>query len=491
MNMKWEKGKKQEAWQLNKNAGFSLVEMLIAVVILAIIVVPTLRLFVSSARINGKAKQSQRATTVAQDIMEGLKAYNIEELREQFNNPMEGFYVMDSKLIHGSIEEDTDREKTDPDCRKNPDSSPNLESPGVYYFTLEDVKIQGTEYDALIRVDARAYEEDKLADSGHENAFNDVNMASPGSVSKNKDGNYTETYAYKQAVLQDIENHYLGATGGAGGSGGGTGGSGGSGGAGDTDDFSFKVFKNMGGTVKRTITLNLTEGTPDEEGNRTLDADITFLYECTYGGDTYTTCGNVTGGYWVDTIPCGNGISSGNFYLFYYPLYEATEDKIVINNEAKQPLRMYIVKQLDGDPATQLSDYQLNSAETFYKATVEVQNLSPTALDDTKIRTNLGMNLVNASYSGGLGSPTPGQLPTFEVEKINLPAQVTYKLNGAVNGNMNIFGLSGTRLNGTGGDDEITEVIFDIQVAIYKEGAKADGFPDTDRMVVIKGSKNN
>lgn len=486
VSMKKEKGKRDEALQLNKNAGFSLVELLIAVIILAIIVVPMLRLFVSSARINGKARQSQRATTVAQDIMEGLKAYNIKELQAQFNNPMDGFYVMDSRLILGSIEEDKAREQADSDYRGDPDA------PGIYYFTLEGVQIQGTAYDALIRVDARAYEEDKLADSGHRNAFNDVNMASPGSVMENKDGNFTETYAYKQAVLQDIDagfaalpsqsdwNDKVIAAGGV-----------------DADgnpDFTFQVFKNMGGTVKRTITLNLKEGTPDADGNRTLDADVTFAYECTLGSDSYTTCGNLSAGYWLDLSPCGSGINSGNFYLFYYPLYEAAEEKIIINNDAKQPIRMYIVKQVDGDPATQLSDHQLNVAELGYRVSVEMNNASPTALDDTRIRTNLGMNLVNASYLGGTGTPAPGKLPTFEVEKTDIPTQAVYKLNSAVEPNMNIFGLSGIRLSGgagAGADNEITEVIFDIEISVYKEGAKADGFLPEERMVVIEGSKNN
>ena len=116
--------------QLNKNAGFSLVELLIAVIILAIIVVPLLHGFVTSARMNGKARQTQRAITVAQDLMEGLKAYDIEELKEQFNDPVNGFYVMESKLIKGSIGEDTDREQNDPVYRGDPDM------PGVYYCLL-------------------------------------------------------------------------------------------------------------------------------------------------------------------------------------------------------------------------------------------------------------------------------------------------------------------------------------------------------------------
>ena len=45
-----------EERKLNKNAGFSLVELLIAVTILAIIVIPLLHMFVTTSRLNGKAK---------------------------------------------------------------------------------------------------------------------------------------------------------------------------------------------------------------------------------------------------------------------------------------------------------------------------------------------------------------------------------------------------------------------------------------------------
>ena len=69
------------------NHGFSLVEILIDMVIIAIIVVPLLHTFVSSARANMQARQTLRMTTAAQDIMEGLKAYTIEELAYQFNYP--------------------------------------------------------------------------------------------------------------------------------------------------------------------------------------------------------------------------------------------------------------------------------------------------------------------------------------------------------------------------------------------------------------------
>lgn len=457
--------------KLNNNAGFSLVELLIAVMILAIIVVPLLHVFVTSARINGKSKQTQRATTVAQDIMEGLKAYDIEELKEQFNQPMDGFYVMDFRLIHGAIAEEPGREQADAAYRGDPDA------PGVYYFSLEGVQIQGSEYDALIRIDATNYEQGRLKTdgnvNGHDNAFNDVNMAAPGSVVKGKDGSYTQSVTLNQVAAEDVQAHF-GLDAEADGS------------------FTFKTFKDRGGTVKRTITLNLTAGTVDADGNICSDADITFSYQCTYGTETYVTCGNITKGQWVEMAGCGSDISSGNFYLFYYPLYEAAEDRIIIHNDAHQPFRIYIVKQLDSMTAAMLSDSQLDLAERGYKAAVDIQDTTP---DNVKIRTNLGINLVNASFLGAPATPS-GQLPTYEAEKTDLPNQAKYTLNGAANTHINVFGLSGIRLtvpglSGTGSDDVITEVIYDIQIGIYKKGAKAANFPDSQRMVVIEGSKNN
>ncbi|MDE5932235.1 MAG: prepilin-type N-terminal cleavage/methylation domain-containing protein, partial [Lachnospiraceae bacterium] len=191
--------------QLNKNAGFSLVELLIAVIILAIIVVPLLHGFVTSARMNGKARQTQRAITVAQDLMEGLKAYDIEELKEQFNNPENGFYVMDQRMVQKSIGEDYFEKivtgKEDEDIEYRHVAKEDVPS-GIYYFTLEGIQIRGSEFDAVIRIDATNYMEGKLStDSnpdGHYNAFNSENMAFPNSVLKGKSG------MYYQSISQDL-----------------------------------------------------------------------------------------------------------------------------------------------------------------------------------------------------------------------------------------------------------------------------------------------
>lgn len=74
------RGMHRRAQKLN-NAGFSLVELLVAMIILMIIVVPLLHSFVTAANVNGRAKKVLQATTAAQNIMEQIKASKISELR--------------------------------------------------------------------------------------------------------------------------------------------------------------------------------------------------------------------------------------------------------------------------------------------------------------------------------------------------------------------------------------------------------------------------
>ena len=67
--------------QLN-NEGFSLVELLIAIVILSIIVVPLLHSFVTSARTNAKSRSTMHATAIAEDVMEMFEAHTLEEMSD-------------------------------------------------------------------------------------------------------------------------------------------------------------------------------------------------------------------------------------------------------------------------------------------------------------------------------------------------------------------------------------------------------------------------
>lgn len=63
-----------------KNAGHTLVELLIAVTILAIVVLPLMHGFVSAARTNAKARKLAQATTAAWNVMEEIKTASLEDI---------------------------------------------------------------------------------------------------------------------------------------------------------------------------------------------------------------------------------------------------------------------------------------------------------------------------------------------------------------------------------------------------------------------------
>lgn len=64
--------------RLKKNKGFSLVEVLIAMAILAFCAAPLLQAFVASGQNNAQARTTMNATTVAENLMEEIKAVGVE-----------------------------------------------------------------------------------------------------------------------------------------------------------------------------------------------------------------------------------------------------------------------------------------------------------------------------------------------------------------------------------------------------------------------------
>lgn len=426
---------KVKVQQLNKNAGFSLLELLIAVTILAIITIPMLHMFVTSARINGKSRITLRATVLAQDIVEGLKAYHIDEIQDQFNG-VEDFEMLNTSVIAGdcTYKEDVDREK-----------------PGKYYFVIKNAKLENSRFDVLISVDATGYMEGA---SPTRFPLNVKDVAKVTSTEKNS--GYTQKKQWIDSMheeilkeIQDPNNLGIPKT---------------------TQDFNI-----VGLSYKRTINIKLyDDGTfTDDEGYTIIktNATIYYMYEFSYGGKSYTYSYPSAG----DPNPCGN-FEGNNFYLFYYPLYGAESDKIVFECKQSKALNLYIAKQVDET----MSDSELNAAENAYKAVVNIEDPSK---DHFTIRTNLGTNIVNDTFLESIHG------------NAKVPGQVTYQQNGATMVNkLDIFDLGGIRdkEHGADGDnDAITEFIYDIIVEVYEQGAADTGFPADMRKVTFDGTKNH
>lgn len=446
--------KKGKVQQLNRNAGFSLLELLIAVTILAIITIPMLHMFVTSAKINGKSRITLRATVLAQDIVEGLKAYHIEEIQDQFNG-VEDFEMLNNSVIAGgcTYREDVDREE-----------------PGKYYFILKDAKLENSKFDVLISVDATGYVEGTTP-TKHDSFLNTSDVAKIAGMNKSTDASYEQSAFMNDAALSkaQLELEIPG------------------------DDVTYKT---AGLTCERTFTVTFKDGgtVTDKEGitRQKTEAFVTCKYEFSYGGKTYTyipdgmsgtnEAGN-TG------LPCGS-FTGRNFYFFYYPLYDAAADRLIFDGQTAgwiktEPMNLYIAKQTD----TSLSDTDLNKAETNYRPVV---NILTAGADTFRIFTNLGVNLVNESFLAGIGkTPSDPKKPESIRELKNL---AVFQHNGGVTAKtLDIYYLSeirDTNYGKEGADDAVTEFIYDIVVEVYEQGAADAGFPSDMRKVTFDGTKN-
>lgn len=137
--------------------GMSLIEILVAIAILAIVTGPILHSFVTAIKLNAKAKENQRATTAAQSIMEGFKAYNLEELCWQFYNSQGVADLSTSTTFY--VVRNADR-VYETDAVGNPVSSIDslmgqftANADNKYYFTLEGLDFEGRTYDAKVELE--------------------------------------------------------------------------------------------------------------------------------------------------------------------------------------------------------------------------------------------------------------------------------------------------------------------------------------------------
>lgn len=476
------------------NAGFSLIELLIAVTILAIIVIPLLHMFVTSTKVNVKSRQTLRATTVAQDIMEGLKAYTLDDVRTQFSlpdgrisddyfYPTEGFYIINSKMIEGGIREIRELE-TDRDEWGNLADEDNSDNE-IYYFGIEKLKMQGSEYDALIKLDASTYgagSQERAANEGttpaagaHDKDFNGMYYADATSVAESSgnsdvDSSYHEHKDLRGGVLSDVKSQMKDDID--------------DDGAALPDDWDSLTLEDL--VEKRNITVTIEDaGSTDSAGNPECKATITFEYICK---DKYGHCKNASGkyiSYGLVGSPAGvvgnpsdpdstitRTFSSGNFYLFYYPLYTgAPTDNILfeIKNastllDADAPMlkSITLAKQIRSTVDTtnntiepELSDNRLRELENTYKVTVDLL-ADGTMASDLVFRSNVDMNMAQKPLKAD-GS--------IDWDRVYLsPANINLLIMGYSN-------VSKVDLGGEEVSDRITNVIYDIEITVYKTGA--------------------
>lgn len=146
------------------NKGMTLIELLIAITILALITTPFLNSFIVSIRNNYKARNVLRATTVAQNLMEGLEAFSLEDICRQVN-------LVDSKdsMLYRPKGYAAHMDISDGESRFDNKGEFVPTDSNTYTFALQGIEEDGVLYDARILIDASGYrhtgnaEDDKWA----------------------------------------------------------------------------------------------------------------------------------------------------------------------------------------------------------------------------------------------------------------------------------------------------------------------------------------
>ena len=436
--------------QLN-NDGMTLVELLVALVILAAIVVPLLHTFISASSVNKYARSKLKVTTVAQDIMEGLKADTLEDLAYQFSYPDgydDGIIVNDSfHLINKDLLEHGNADINEVRCTVdstngsvtgfavasdslaattgNSDDKVSVSSNnagknysfvskagGKYYYSLQNVAVQTVgatqRTDVLIEVDATKYREGGGI-SVNQAKLNETSMVDINDMNPATNAIYIEK--------DDFESNSLGTI--------------------NSANLTSYALNQISKEANIVISKNASTGA----------VTVNMEHIVKVGSYSHTESNII----FDNTGKIDNSLEA--IYIFYYPKYSgAANDKITVKNDSQVDTTVYLIKQQRSG-----SDATLNTDESGYHCAVMV-NESGVSLANkhTRLRTNLDYNLFSL-YD--ISTSTPPSLMT--------PGQATYYFNSGVEGR-DFFGVE------TLGGKQVNDRMYDVRVYLYEEGSIDD-----------------
>jgi prepilin-type N-terminal cleavage/methylation domain-containing protein len=332
--------------------GFTLVELLVAVTILAIIIIPLLGTFVTVTRTNTRAKNKLAATMAGQNLLEELKASDV----ESFMTGATSIEVLDS------------------------DSKPVLDEQGNQIFILEksfDRQVDGKDYHMVMRLDPTNYTT-VSGETKKETDYNSIEYSDLTSLSNSSSAFLFVTgsdtvEAASELLLIEPQSALPGMI--------------------ESDDerkqeIAARMTRDVDVKIEKSATSSAT----------IVTSTITY-HDGTY---SYTT---------RDEEIYNNGTSMENqlssIYICFEPMYNnsvrgtATET-ITIDNTVNQKVSVFLVKQ---------ASETVTDAAAEAKYSVNVKVLGSSSTPETSIVTNMDYTEGNAdnemllSYSGSTLNP--------------------------------------------------------------------------------------
>ena len=328
------------------NKGFSLVELLIATIILGIVVAPLLHTFVTAANTTARSRQLGDATLLGENVAELVEAADLKDLNKLFEAPY------------------FDTDATDPN--NNPPDTTYSVNAGteVYSLSAKGVPSGSSTFNVKVTLDPSPY---RTGDPDNKRV-NDVRISDYSNMdaiyAQSLDVDNPDLLAWA-AFRTEADSRHEGEA--------------------DGEDASEKqVWDPNSVEPVRTMTLDITKDA-EEKINVVLSMNYTYSYLYTVidtaTGVSEVRNGSITvGPYRYDLMSQGFSTTTNgrlpNIYVMYYPLYESAgriNDVIRINNmvdDVAQPFKIFLVKE-ETKSASGAADPNLASKEYAYNATLE------------------------------------------------------------------------------------------------------------------------
>lgn len=420
--------KKNKIQKLNKlnNKGVTLVEIIVAMAILAVVVVPFVHSFVTAANTNRKSRETLNGTTIAEDIMELFEDANVQNETANIKS------IIDAKVAAGLDVADA--------------GSVSSDANGVYTIEMgSDVLAEyigesfvNDGYSAKVVLDPCnvATKDDGTLEDGR---YKDVNVTQGNLASiTNINGKTSGLFSMKKNA-DEAEFDLIEADGNGG----------------KLDDIKANT--------KRTIKIDIMHnGTHAPTGIEFVKVRVTINYE--YGGKTYTSQSVV----YDNTVDISQqAYPLENIFFIYTPIYN-NKDSIIVNNDHNVQVSLYLIHEESNNGDINYSSYKVpitiveNQASTdvelsSYKASVRIfTNLyKESALTDIDSYFSYSLDSTKVNYSITYYPSTSSSIYTNDFAICNRILDIR-----SADGRY-LFGNAVTKNR-----------IYDMEVTVYKNGRK-------------------
>ncbi len=422
----------------NTNQGFSLVELLVAVAILAVIVTPFLMAFLTTTNINANTKKQQRAKFAATNVMEDIRSVDVEDIigvtKIDDNRNEDGGYNYPSAVDENGI----------PTGAKAI-ASVYPQDDGTYLYKTTQITDKDEEYTVDATLDPRyttASDKDESTD------YNAYLMAHIKGMNSSYDTYYELDANTDNNKFEQLSEKLLGSR--------------------DED-----TLRSVYDTVNREIVINITNHSIN--GNNTgngVDVTVQSFYTMPNGGQIEEVMTQ------PQVIYAASGDTLEGIYLFYNPLYNGTfwraKETITINNSINYNCDVYLVRQdwPEGSdayrnfPFIEYCHYDRNkSRNDNYRVNVRLkENRAESAIgsgDNINVITNVKSNVVEEDDKGNI-----------DISHLTL----TYANNGDSNYDSKCGNVSAADIMGIKGLSslEATDSVYRVLVEAYQLNGKGE-----------------